>query len=820
MHWTDRGLESVAVAAGGAGRLASGATPDWRLVQVLSDVAIAVACITLLTAVVRYLRKWRAVPPISQNWLVPAFLGIVAFRAVLAAITVIRPELVFVAGATFILAVLCWTILVFLVRNVRVASGALAPSECEDAVQDRTQALQAINSRLKSEVARRERIEHALREREEQLRLVLEAGRMGTWEWDLKRNVLKMDAREQRLFGVDLDDGRMAIHQMFAAIHPDDLPRIQEAADRSIQTRARFEQEFRLRQPDGKLVWLAARGDVIRDEQDQASRMIGVHFEVTEQRKADEQLLLRDRALQSATNGIVICDALNPELPIIYVNHAFEQLTGYKGEEILGHNCRFLQGLDTDPKAVQVIRDAIHEQIDCRVTLKNYKKDGSSFWNELQITPLRNDMGEVTHFVGIEEDVTSRHEFEETLKRAEALAQAASQAKSEFLANMSHEIRTPLTTVLGCADTLYPRLDREEHRDMLQMIRNQGRMLLGILNDVLDLSKIEAGRLEIHVESSSIVAVIEDVKALFEQMASEKGIELKTHYDHQMPSRVETDPLRVRQILMNLVGNAIKFTERGEVTIAAYTDIEHDPPKLLIDVRDTGIGIPHDRLEAVFEAFSQVTATPSRKAGGTGLGLTISQRLVKMLHGEITVASRMGRGTIFTVSLPLSGAAALQFELAEGLALQADEQNRSRDSIDLLQPVTVLVAEDTRGIQFMIRRMLEDAGAMVFVVENGDRAVTEVLRAQRDGQPYDLVLMDMQMPVLNGFEATARLRALGCRLPIIALTAAAMLGDREKCLNAGCDDYLSKPIDRHALLDAIARQYNRAAAMDGSAART
>jgi CheY-like chemotaxis protein len=343
------------------------------------------------------------------------------------------------------------------------------------------------------------------------------------------------------------------------------------------------------------------------------------------------------------------------------------------------------------------------------------------------------------------------------------------------------------------------------------MIRNQGRMLLGILNDILDLSKIEAGRLDIHEEDCSIVSVISEVRSLLEPQADEKGISLETTYATRMPALMQTDPLRVRQILMNLVGNAVKFTDAGSVTIVSRCDRSTNPPLLTIEVRDTGIGIPPELLMTVFEAFSQIQPAMTRRIGGTGLGLTISQRLVRMLGGQIGVESRVGEGTVFTVQLPVTSSAPLLFEPADSLAEAADEQHRSRDSIDVMVPATVLVAEDTRGIQFMIRRMLEDAGATVAVVDNGERAVAEVLKAQQAGRPFDVVLMDMQMPVMTGFDATARLRAHGSKVPIIALTAAAMRGDREKCLQSGCDEYLSKPVDRHALLDAVARQYNRAA---------
>ncbi len=528
---------------------------------------------------------------------------------------------------------------------------------------------------------------------------------------------------------------------------------------------------------------------------------------------------MRARALESTSDGVLIARADGQEYPIIYANRGFEKLSGYSAGDILGKSCRILQGPETDPETREQIRNGLKSGKGAHVTILNYRKDGSTFWNDVRITPLRNSAGQLTHFVGVQTDVSDRQSLEETLKKSEATALAASEAKSEFLANMSHEIRTPLTAVLGCADTLFPRLEKEEHREILQMIRNQGRMLLGILNDVLDLSKIEAGRLDLHEEDCSIVSVISEVQSLLEPQALEKGITLGTDYATRMPALMQTDPLRVRQILMNLVGNAIKFTDRGSVVIAVAAERQASPPTLTIEVRDTGIGIPPERMNEVFEAFNQIQPVNSRRIGGTGLGLTISQRLVEMLGGRINVASQVGEGTVFSVTLPIRSSGPLRFDLATELAELANEQHRSRDSIDVVVPATVLVAEDTRGIQFMIRRMLEDAGATVAVVDNGERAVAEVLKAQQSGRPYDVVVMDMQMPVMTGFDATSRLRALGNPIPIIALTAAAMRGDRERCLQCGCDEYLSKPVDRHALLDAVARQYNRHVLRQGRGSR-
>ena len=683
------------------------------------------------------------------------------------------------------------------------------PSSADEAVAERTRELQELTDKLQSEVNARRRVEQSLRESEERLRMVVAAGRMGTWEWDLKTGATRLDRKERDLFGLTDSGGTVPVDEVFSRMHPEDREGVRIACQRSIDERTAYDHEFRVVLKDGTTRWLAGRGDVVRSSSGAALRMVGVNFDITERRSAEQHSRLIDRALHSATNGIAIADAREEECPIIYVNEGFEKLTGFSESEVVGRNCRFLQGPETDPAAVDQIRKGLLSGQGCHVTILNYRKDGTPFWNELRITPVTDDADCLTHFVGVQADITERKQFEESLQRAEARAQAASQAKSEFLANMSHEIRTPLTAVLGCAGTLVPHLTNVEHREMVQMIRNQGRLLLGILNDVLDLSKIEAGRLEIQREACSIVSIIEDVRSLLLPQASEKGLELRTEYASEMPVQVETDPLRIRQVLVNLVGNAIKFTEEGHVSIVAFCDVDSEPPQLVINVRDTGIGIAPDRLDAIFEAFTQENSLLTRKVGGTGLGLTISQRLLSMLGGSVRAASQLQQGTTFTVTLPITPDETNLMQTGSELTRASVEQQRSRDSLDIVLTARVLLAEDTHGLQFMIRRMLENAGAAVAVVDNGEQAVDAVLEAQDQGQPFDVVLMDMQMPVLDGFGATARLREAGSSVPIIALTAAAMQGDRERCLSAGCDDYLSKPIDRHTLLDVIARRYNR-----------
>jgi|GEM_PF-570734 len=524
--------------------------------------------------------------------------------------------------------------------------------------------------------------------------------------------------------------------------------------------------------------------------------------DTSERKRAEETLRIGLRAIEFATNGILITDALQDDNPIIYVNPAFEQLTGYKSAEALGKNCRFLQGKDTNEESVSQIRTALERRQECHVTILNYRRDGSRFWNDLHLAPVEDDSGRVSHFIGVQSDITGRIRYEQRLRESQEQADTANRAKSEFLANMSHEIRTPLTAILGCADSLFRQIEDPDPKDAVRMIRDQGKLLLGILNDVLDLSKIEAGKLEIRIETCDPVKVIGDVNSLMHSQAVEKGLELRVRYLTRIPDRVQTDPLRVRQVLLNLVSNAIKFTAQGHVEIQVSCRPEEGILQLQFAVEDTGIGIPADRIETIFEAFAQNVTTLSLKTHGTGLGLTICQRLVQMLGGEMRVSSMVGQGSRFVVQLPVG-----RFDPA--LMKDPDEVTRTaslRDShmlLDVFIPCRVLIAEDTRAIQFMMSRMVKDVVTGYAVAENGQQAIEAVERASQGGVPFDVILMDMQMPIMNGFEATRKLREMGYMLPVIALTAGAMAGDREKCLAAGCTDYLPKPVDRAELLEKL-----------------
>ena len=533
----------------------------------------------------------------------------------------------------------------------------------------------------------------------------------------------------------------------------------------------------------------------------------GILRDITDRKRTEEVLRIRTRAIESATNGIVITDAQSPSNAIIYVNPAFEQLTGYAADEVIGKDHQFLEGPETDHSLSAVIQRAFQNREECHVTILHYRKDGSRFWNDLHISPVEDEFGNVTHFIGIQSDVTNRIRYEHRLREAQEQANSANRSKSQFLANMSHEIRTPLTAILGCADTLFRKMKDPDPKAVVRMIRDQGYLLMAILNDVLDLSKIEAGKLEIRIESCDLVSILGEVYNLMQSQASEKGIALRIAYQTRIPEQIRTDPVRLRQILLNFVSNAIKFTSSGHVEIQVACLNDPDQARLKITVEDTGIGIASDRLQSIFEAFAQERNPLTSRIPGTGLGLTICQKLVQMLGGTINVTSEERTGSRFTVDLPLGKLEPTALEDPASVS----RKSALRDSKlfdDTIIPCRVLIAEDTRGIQFMMTRMLQDVVAAIKVVENGELAVNEVIQASEAGQPYDIVLMDMQMHVMDGFQATKKLREMGYTLPVIALTASAMAGDRERCLAAGCTDYLAKPIDRKELINKLQLLYD------------
>ena len=485
-------------------------------------------------------------------------------------------------------------------------------------------------------------------------------------------------------------------------------------------------------------------------------------------------------------------------LRFVLVNRAGERALGLPREQILGRS-------DDDffpPKRAAALkandRAALAREDEVTIEELTFTVPGRGRRTfAVQKVPLRDEDGVTRHLLGIAEDVTERKLAEATLEAARAAADAASRAKSEFLANMSHEIRTPLHGVLGMTALLLDTPLSNGQREHLQTIHSSGSALLAIINDVLDFSKIDAGKLVFEAIDFDPRALVRDAIGVVALRAEEKGLRLEQHVAEEVPTGLRGDPGRVRQVLLNLLSNAVKFTARGSVRLAVVAEAAHEAGvKLRITVSDTGIGVPADAQAQLFHSFTQSDSSTTRRFGGTGLGLAICKRLVALMNGDIGLVSEVGIGSTFWCTLQLERAAAAVAP-SPGAAVPA------------IRPGRVLVAEDNLVNQRVAAAMLAKLGQTVDVAINGREAALRVRQNH-----YDLVFMDCQMPELDGFAATREIRAgesPGQRVPIVAMTAYAMSGDRDRCIAAGMDDYVAKPMTFAQLAEALGRWLGGAA---------
>ena len=498
-------------------------------------------------------------------------------------------------------------------------------------------------------------------------------------------------------------------------------------------------------------------------------------------------------AVLAAPTGIVVCDPNLPDCPVIYANPAFYRITGYSEEEVIGRNCRFLQGPGTNPRHIKALREAIESGKAINVEIVNHRKDGSRFVNELHLSPIFGDDGEVRYIFGIQHDVSAREQFARDAERARRAAERANAEKSDFLAFMSHEIRTPMNGVMGTISLLLDTtLDAEQHA-YAETARRCGELLLATVNEMLDLSRIEAGHLAIEEEAFDLAAPVAEVLDLLAPAVAEKGIRLSASIDPLLPARVIGDARRLRQVLLNLADNAVKFTAVGGVGIRV--ERAENTNLVRFAVADTGIGMPPEVQARLFGRFAQGGPETARRYGGSGLGLMICKRLVGLMGGRIVLASTPGKGSTFSFEVPLRPIA---------------ESGRPPSTLlpkpALAKPLPgargrILIAEDGEANQLVAAAILRKAGYAVDLARDGE----EALGAARTAA-YDLVLMDVRMPRMDGLAATVAIRGLegpAGRVPIIAMTAAVMPNEVARCLEAGMDGHVAKPMDLTALLAAV-----------------
>lgn len=515
-----------------------------------------------------------------------------------------------------------------------------------------------------------------------------------------------------------------------------------------------------------------------------AREVMRLSYSIDERNRSEEALRFTRFFIDNAGDATLW---ITPEGRIFYLNEAVCSLIGYEQHELTPKHVLEVLAPGKTLKWAAFWRLLKSRGDMCLETEIPHPSSGTLCLS-LSLTHLH--YGETEYCCVMARDITERKLIEEQLKLTRNSALAASEAKSEFLANMSHEIRTPMNGVLGMAELLLDTPLGDEQRSFVSTIRSSAQALLQVLNDILDFSKIEAGKLLLSPVEFSIPQLLVDLTSLMNFAATNKGLSLASDLDPQVPKWVYGDDIRIRQIIVNLIGNAIKFTPSGGEVVLRIKQgqLQGDQCELQFAIQDNGIGIPEAKIASIFQAFEQVDESTARNYGGTGLGLSICQRLVKMMNGRIWVESQLGKGSTFnfTVKLaPISDQRAVEIE-------NSQKESRERMSKATLQGLRVLVAEDNPVNQQIIRRLLERRGCNVSLVEDGQKAV----EANATNE-FDLVLMDIQMPIMSGYEAAKQIRLAEAhsKVPIVALTAHAMRGDDTKCFDAGMDDYLSKPID-------------------------
>jgi len=532
-----------------------------------------------------------------------------------------------------------------------------------------------------------------------------------------------------------------------------------------------------------------------------ATRVAELGFDFVERRNAEHELRLSKERLEAAASagivGVWEWDVVNDRL---IWDSVMYKLYGRRKEDFSGAYETWFDALHPEDRAFAEgeIQAALRGERDYSLEFRIVWPDGSIHYVKAASRTFHDDEGKPLRMLGINYDITEQKRAELALIEARDKAEAANQAKSEFLATMSHEIRTPMNVVVGLGDMLLESDIDEEQRQHLLRMQRASNSLLELIDSILDLSKIEAGQIALHTEPLDPALAVENTADLMRVVAENKGLKFEVEIAPQTRHWILGDDRRLHQVLVNLIGNAIKFTEQGAVTVALDTVAADDGERLRLRVRDTGIGVGPEHLEFIFERFTQVDSSPARRFGGTGLGLTITRRLIELMEGRIWVESELHRGSTFIVELPIRRTAA-PAETSEGPSA-AEPSNPVA-----MRALRILMAEDSEDNQTLIETYLKKTPYTLVIVQNGEEAV-----ARFQTETFDLILMDMQMPVVDGYEAARAIRDLETqtqakRTPILALTAHALDGDAQKSLDAGCDGHLTKPIKKATLLKAIGR---------------
>ncbi|MDR1656238.1 MAG: PAS domain-containing protein [Deltaproteobacteria bacterium] len=684
-----------------------------------------------------------------------------------------------------------------------------------EAIQDRFEAQQALQKAL----AEKEAASKELLLERERLSTVIEAGDLGTWDWDLQTGKVVYNRRWAEIIGYNLEDIEPTVATWEKALFPGDLMIANQAVEAHCAgLTPKYQADFRLRHKNGSTVWAQDRGRVVEfDKFGQAKRLMGVMLDVSKQKATEQSLFEKNDQLElvfkAARIGAWDWDITSGKLNF---NDVYLGMLGYEPVEIKGTIEEWKSFVHPDDlestnaaleRALQGFDDMYAQEIRMR------HKNGHYIWTyDFGRVVTRDENGNALRMIGghfdfdekkkMEFEFYQMREQERELKLARELAEESTRAKSEFLANMSHEIRTPMTAIIGLTHLVLDTNLTEQQRFYITRTEAATQSLLRIINDILDFSKIEAGKLEMEETGFSLGDVINSLVELLAVKFDEKGLKFGLNISREIPQRLLGDPIRLGQILNNLVSNALKFTAEGSVDLTVRL-MEKNPDDILMlfEVKDTGIGMTTDQVQVLFKAFSQADTSTTRKYGGTGLGLTISKRLSEMMGGHIWCESEYGKGSTFafTVRMKINHSSSVQEPLN---VLKAISDKNLKELIKTICGAKILLTEDNEVNQLVASRILLKAGFEIDIANNGLEAIELVQQNM-----YDLVLMDIQMPEMDGLSATRAIRNLpGLQnLPIVAMTAHAMSGDRELSIEAGMNDHVSKPINISELFQTLLR---------------
>ncbi|MBF0539257.1 MAG: response regulator [Nitrospirae bacterium] len=647
--------------------------------------------------------------------------------------------------------------------------------------------LETLNEELEDKVRQRTK---ELRHSEESYRVLFENTFSGFYRFDTEGRLLSMNPAFISMLGFASQDDLLSVSP--------DLPSLyfrRRDYDKFVSTLAGQSSTkdaiSRLRKKDGCELIIEQNIRIVKDDDGKQVYYEGFVNDVTECKQAEEQLIKLSSAIVQSPVAVIITD-LNGRIE--FVNPKFVTMTGYTRDEVIGKTPKILQSGKTPKEVYDDLWRSIAAGNTWHGELLNKRKDKTFYWNNTTISAIRDTEGNITHYLSVNEDITGRKEIEDALMKAKEASEVANKAKSEFLANITHEIRTPMNAIIGMTEFVLDTELKKQQRDYLDLVLSSANSLLTILNSILDFSKIEAGKLDIENIGFDIYPIVENIFDTLSIQAHKKGIELYCRVKPNVPTRLIGDPARLSQVIINIVGNAIKFTEEGEV--AAVVNIEPDSLDgdsimLHFSVSDTGIGIPQDKIEYIFSTFSQADGSTTRKYGGTGLGLTISRQLVSLMGGNIWVESKEGAGSTFhfTVRVRLR---------------DIKELDRTPPELDLGGKRILTICTYATSCT-IIKEMLTDFGAEINKAKEPQKALEELVSARDAGRPYDIVFVDIRIAELGGFKVAEQIAQdpTLARFVVMILNSNYRTGDIDRCTQIGLAGYVIKPIKYKDVINTV-----------------